>query len=305
MTGRASIIRRGNAGAAQLRLGARALVTLVVVLAACRQNAADGEDAVAAARADSSAAGYNVGQSVDSTRPGRDTSHVAIARTPNASAPGAGHPGVPITTGPASGAGALNGTLIAGGVPRGKPVDSVRDTVRVAGGKTSPLPNGRDTTPRTDSVKAAPLPSGPVRVNEFLTYDARSRTVSLQLVAGYNGLNGSLNYNGATNGSHGISVPLGWRIHVSVANRDSDLQHSAIVVREVLPPPIEPTNPAFAGAALPQLDEGLHEDETGTLDFVVDREGRFMIACGVAGHAQAGMWLQLAVAKGALAPAYR
>jgi FtsP/CotA-like multicopper oxidase with cupredoxin domain len=114
-----------------------------------------------------------------------------------------------------------------------------------------------------------------------------------------------LNYNGATNGSHGIMVPLGWRIHVGVANRDSDLQHSAIVVREVLPPPIEPVDPAFSGAALPQLDEGLQEGETGTLDFVADRAGRFMIACGVAGHAQAGMWLQLTVLKDATVPAYR
>lgn len=143
-----------------------------------------------------------------------------------------------------------------------------------------------------------------MRVNEFLTYDLRSRTISLQLIAGYNGLNGSLNYNGATKGSHGIYVPTGWRIHIAVTNRDSDLQHSAIVVEKVLPPPIEPTNPAFPGAALPQLDEGLHEDETATLDFVADHVGQYMIACGVPGHAQAGMWLQLAVSNGVTVPAY-
>jgi len=158
--------------------------------------------------------------------------------------------------------------------------------------------------PRLDSA-AVQLPEGPVRVNEFLTYDARSRTVSLQLIAGYNGLNGSLNYNGATNGSHGLYVPTGWRIHVAVTNRDSDLQHSAIVVQKVLPPPIEPSEPAFPAAALPRLDEGLQEDETETLDFIADRAGQYMIACGVPGHAQAGMWLQLAVSNGLKVPAYR
>ena len=142
-------------------------------------------------------------------------------------------------------------------------------------------------------------------MNEFLTYDPRSKTVSLQLIAGYNGLNGSLNYNGATNGSHRILVPTGWRIHVAVTNRDSDLQHSAIVVHELLPPPVEPSEPAFAGAALPQLAEGLHEDETGTMDFVADRAGQYMITCGVPGHAQAGMWLKLLVVGDAPSPVYR
>jgi len=170
-------------------------------------------------------------------------------------------------------------------------------------------PNGAAAVSRSDSATKVTTPvttaAGPVRVNEFLTYDARSRTVSLQLVAGYNGLNGSLNYNGATNGSHGVVVPAGWRVHIAVTNRDSDLQHSAIVVGKVLPPPIEPSDPAFPGAALPRLDEGLQEDETGTLDFVVAHAGHFMIACGVPGHAQAGEWLELVVASGSGLPAYR
>ena len=147
--------------------------------------------------------------------------------------------------------------------------------------------------------------SRPVRVNEFLTYDAGSRTVSVQLIAGYNGVNGSLNYNGAIRGQRTVAIPLGWHVHVTVSNRDSDLQHSAIVVHEVLPPPLELTTPAFDGAALPRLDEGLQEDETGTMDFVADRAGRYMLACGVPGHAQSGLWLRLVVARGLTVPDYR
>ena len=167
------------------------------------------------------------------------------------------------------------------------------------------MPNVAATGAAADSTTHTTTPAGPVRVNEFLTYDARSRIVSLQLIAGYNGLNGSLNYNGATNGSHGLIVPKGWRIHVAVTNRDSELQHSAIVIPKVLPPPIEPTDPAFEGAALARLDEGLQEDETGTLDFVATRAGHFMLACGVPGHAQAGEWLELVVTNSALPPSYR
>lgn len=241
-----------------------------------------------AARADSSAAGYAVGAH-------REPALVAARtdsgiRLPADSAPRAAAPGVtPAVTTPSPSVTTAPG-------------QSVRDSARTAT-KPATAPNVATRPPHTDT--AAPLPAGPVRVNEFLTYDGRSRTVSLQLIAGYNGLNGSLNYNGATNGSHGVYIPTGWRIHVAVTNRDSDLQHSAIVVQKILPPPIEPSEPAFPAAALPQLAEGLQEDETGTLDFVADRAGQYMIACGVPGHAQAGMWLQLAVSNGLKVPAYR
>ena len=257
------------------------VAALVVGVAGCgeRQSAAD------EARADSSAAGYEVGaraETVTTTtaaergapQPG-DTSTPAAAITP---------PPTVIAAAPATGAAKAAGVASA---------TSKRDSTRAAQSRT--VPNVAAQPAASDS---AILSDGPVRVNEFLTYDRRSRTVSLQLIAGYNGLNGSLNYNGATNGSHGLYVPTGWRIHVAVTNRDSDLQHSAIVVQKVLPPPIEPTEPAFAAAALPRLDEGLNEDETGTLDFIADRAGQYMIACGVPGHAQAGMWLQLAVSNG-------
>ena len=244
-----------------------------------------------AARADSSAAGYAVGVRAESA--------MALARS---AAP-------PADSQPPAGARIAATTTTVTAPPRETPASTskpaARDTVKAAAPSTA-VPNVATRPPRGDSTATpVPVPEGPVRVNEFLTYDQRSRTVSLQLIAGYNGLNGSLNYNGATHGSHGLYVPTGWRIHIAVMNRDSDLQHSAIVVQKVLPPPIEPSEPAFPAAALPQLDEGLQEDETGTLDFVADRAGQYMIACGVPGHAQAGMWLQLAVSNGLKVPAYR
>lgn len=270
------------------------MAVLVVSAAACgeRSNSAD------AARADSSAAGYAVGVR-------RETSSVASAPASGATLPRDSQPSrvlaaatptvaTPTATSQASAA----GNRTTGSAPA-KPV---RDTTKPVLPATVPNVAARPALPDSTSTSTA---EAPVRVNEFLTYDRQSRTVSLQLIAGYNGLNGSLNYNGATNGRHGLYVPVGWRIHVAVTNRDSDLQHSAIVLLKVLPPPIEPAEPAFPGAALPQLEEGLHEDETGTIDFVADRAGQYMIACGVPGHAQAGMWLQLAVSNALKVPAYR
>ena len=154
-------------------------------------------------------------------------------------------------------------------------------------------------------VVRPPLPVGVARVNEFLSYDAQARAATLLLVAGYNGLNDALNYNGGARGSQGVSVPLGWTVHVALTNRDSDLRHSAIVVRQVLPPPEEMTTPAFAGAIMPQLEEGVHEGDTTSFDFVADKTGRYMLACGVPGHAQGGMWMRLTVSADIDRPAYR
>lgn len=276
------------------------VAALVIGAAGCGERPSSAD----AARADSSAAGYAVGVRPETTTATATTTTTTLAsgapQGGDTSARGAKAPAATvIAAAPRKGAGAVT-AMSSQDSAATSPRRAVADST--AGGARSAAPNG---APRAATGDSAPLPEGPVRVNEFLTYDRRTRTVSLQLVAGYNGLNGSLNYNGATNGSHGLYVPTGWRIHVAVTNRDSDLQHSAIVVQKVLPPPIEPTEPAFAAAALPRLDEGLNEDETGTLDFIADRPGQYMIACGVPGHAQAGMWLQLSVANGIKVPAYR
>lgn len=267
------------------------IAALVVGAVGCGERTSSAD----AARADSSAAGYAVGVRRESSTVAAASSAASAA---DSQAPAAARVATTTTT-----------TTLAA-APRETPASTSkpsapRDTAK-AGARSTAVPNVATRPAHRDST-ATPVsvPEGPVRVNEFLTYDQRSHTVSLQLIAGYNGLNGSLNYNGATHGSHGLYVPTGWRIHVAVTNRDSDLQHSAIVVQKVLPPPIEPSEPAFTAAALPQLDEGLQEDETGTLDFVADRAGQYMIACGVPGHAQAGMWLQLAVSNGLKVPAYR
>jgi sulfocyanin len=277
----------------------------IVMTAACgereRTSSAD------AARADSSAAGYLVGHGESSRLASAPTTVATTVPPPNDTT--AVHAAVASAATPAATTPAVRTSTATTQVERGgvQPVVHAADSAALRTGTAGRggKPDVTHVTLRPDSLAHPEMASGPVRVNEFLSYDQRSHTVSLQLIAGYNGLNGSLNYNGATNGSHGLFVPTGWRIHVAVTNRDSDLQHSAIVVQEVLPPPVEPVTPAFPGAALPELGEGLHEDETGTMDFVVTHAGHYMIACGVPGHAQAGMWLQLGVSNRVTVPAYR
>jgi sulfocyanin SoxE-like protein len=230
--------------------------------------------ATEAARADSSAAGYAVGGV-----PAKDT-------TPT---PPPVHGDTPI---------AVAAATVVSKRPKGEKHDSARTT-------TGPNVDSTETPAPPPPVKRSPLPVGVARVNEFLSYDAQARTATLLLVAGYNGLNDALNYNGGAHGSQGVSVPLGWSVHVAITNRASDLQHSAIVVRQVLPPPEEMTTPAFAGALVARLEEGVAEGDTTSFDFVADRVGRYMLACGVPGHAQGGMWMRFTVSPDIDRPAYR
>jgi hypothetical protein len=245
----------------------------VVIASSCTRADSTTDQQAEAARADSSAAGYAVGASTTQTAapPGPVSTSVPVTRDTHVVAT------APIGTAPRD-----TGTHTAS--------THRQDSVR------KPVP---------DSAKRPPLPIGIAHVNDFLSYDAQARIATLTLVAGYNGLNDALNYNGGARGSQGVLVPLGWTVHVSVTNRDPDLQHSAIVIRQVLPPPEEVPAPAFAGALLPQLEEGVHEGDTASFEFVAARTGSFMIACGVPGHAQGGMWLRLGVTSDIDRPAYR
>lgn len=284
-----------------------AMLTILPIATACSGRDSN-RSAADAARADSSAAGYTVGRAADGAADASGVNGGLPAAstglpgaTPVGSAPA---PTVPRAAVPATAQTTTRATGTTSNTSSGHGV-AVRADTSAASTSGKRAPNAVAGRAPAESTAAAPVVRGPVRVNEFLTYDSGSKIVSLQLIAGYNGLNGSLNYNGATNGLHGILVPTGWRIHIAVTNRDSDLQHSAIVLKELLPPPVEPSEPAFAGATLPQLAEGLHQDETSSLDFVADRPGHYMIACNVPGHAQAGMWLKLSVAGELTVPAYR
>jgi sulfocyanin len=263
----------------------------------------DGEQAQQlAAQADSSAAGYSVGAAgaaadSDSTV-GRRRDSTAVQASASAGAR-------------SSARGAAGDTTRA---TMSRPADVARaETTAARRGRTLPpavthparIPPSRPGPDTPHTSRAASGPVGQVRVNEFLAYDAGAKTATVQLVGGYNGLNGALNFNGGAKGSQTITVPLGWKVQASFVNRDGDLPHSAIVVREVSPIPLEAPPPAFPRAFTVKLEEGLQEGGTDDLSFVANKEGRFLIFCGVPGHGQGGMWIYLVVSPSASAPTYQ
>ena len=245
-------------------------------------------DPAAEARADSAAAGYDVG----------------VARTPATSAPAApaGDPAtpsssevpgeqplvrpVPPTTPPRLGGRAADSASASGAAGARAPASGPLADPRVTrpGGAPAVVP----VVP--DSVR---VPVGRVRLSEQLEFDAGERTVWLRLVHAQTDANDGLNIDGRSRGAMTIVVPLGWRGEATTQNRDDQRPHSAVVI-EGEPHPGDALTPAFTGASTPRAG-GIVQGERGTLAFTASRLGRYAIACGVEGHAEGGEWITLRV----------
>lgn len=272
------------------------LLVLVPLTSAC--NELYEADPLLAALADSSAAGYDVGE-----QPARPMSEPPrVAQSPpspphDLPAQAAGRePDTARTPTPASREPTVTRDTVGHGITRG------RDSAGSAGARTPTRPGG-------DVATLPPELSAPaddsVIVNAFLSYNPSARTVWVDLVAGFDGANGALNFNGGFEGAHTLVVPLGWRVEARFQNRDRELSHSAIVIKAVDPIPMIAPPAAFPNAFTVSLEEGIVEGRGDVVRFSADTEGRFAILCAVPGHAQSGMWIRFDVTRGVMAPEYR
>ena len=140
----------------------------------------------------------------------------------------------------------------------------------------------------------------------WMTSDAANTTVSLRMAAAADGSNGTMNFNGYGKGDMTVTVPLGWRVKIDFENKGlAALPHSLVIINEVSPVPIEDGKPAFPRALTIKLVEGLWAGEKDSIEFVANKEGRFLLFCGVTGHGVAGMWDYFVVSKDVTAPSVR
>ena len=146
--------------------------------------------------------------------------------------------------------------------------------------------------------------ASPPRIDStWLAADVPTKTVQFQLIAGYSGLNGALNFNGFGDGGLTLTVPAGWHVVLHFSNHDGMLPHSAMMIPDGPVPTLTgTTSPAFSQAVTLKLQEGLTSTEQDDLKFVADTAGSYLIICGVPGHAAAGMWIRLKVEAGAERP---
>jgi sulfocyanin len=131
----------------------------------------------------------------------------------------------------------------------------------------------------------------------WLRANVKARTAYLTLIAGWSDANGGLNFNGYSNGKMVVTVPLGWHVRVTFSNH-SGAPHSVEVIAYRTPVPETGFRAAFKNAYSPDPIDGITQDhKPQRFAFVTTKAGRYLIICGVPGHANSGMWERFVVAK--------
>jgi len=75
--------------------------------------------------------------------------------------------------------------------------------------------------------RRSPSPAAPATAQQqnvdptWLSVDTAARTVRFQLIAGFTGLNGALNFNGFRDGQLTLVVPVGWQTEIDFRNHDA------------------------------------------------------------------------------------
>ncbi len=269
---------------------------LIAVLAACTPDTrTPAERRAAAARADSSAAGYDVAMNPPSRSP-RDSGVASprTAMTPAQSDSAKRDSVTRLSQAPGS-------AVIPGSPAPSSPVATVPPP-----GNPSTQPRivaTADTGRRPDPSNSLP-PLDPAVAATFLKFDEAKKTAIFQLASGTE-IDAPVSFNGARRGERVLTIPIGWQLEIEFINRDPDLPHSATVILGVEPLPEQLPAAAFPQAHSVKVGEGLLEGDSDQVSFVASREGRYFIACGVLGHAQRGQWLVLDVSASATRPSYR
>jgi sulfocyanin len=271
----------------------------------------------AAARA---AAGPNAATaSLPAAEQTNPTTTIAAATTAGAArTPAGGSASGALTTRSAGGAVATPGTAprtnLSGATSsaRGAPAGAQANSQANAQGNapaTTPARGQASTPAAQTSAQAAgqggAQGGGEVKVNQFMRYDAAAKTVTLDVFAAYNNQQGGFNFNGGSNGSHTITVPVGWTVRMHVVNKDA-IPHSAIVINDQHPLPQAPSEPAIPRAYSAHLNDGLPPvNGSDDVVFKASKPGSYLLDCGVPGHGQSGMWVRFNVSSDAQAPAYQ
>jgi len=135
-----------------------------------------------------------------------------------------------------------------------------------------------------------PHPSAP----RWLVTDAMRHTATVTVIAGYNGANDGLNFDGDANGKMAISIPAGYRVTVVFASKGA-FPHNAVIT---------PTKPTGTGNtfALAFPGSGPADTTAGVIaaryTFHATTVGAYYLVCGLPGHAATGMWGRFTVTRG-------
>jgi len=156
---------------------------------------------------------------------------------------------------------------------------------------------GDQPQPSTDApVEATPAAPAALTTPEWFVADPTARTLTLQLSA----TPAPWTFNGLSGARSEIVIPEGYTVTINFTNNDPSMAHSLVVSARAAsyPSTFSETAASFPGAATsnPQsLTESTLPGETETITFVASSAGDYVILCQVAGHAVAGMFVNLTV----------
>jgi sulfocyanin len=153
------------------------------------------------------------------------------------------------------------------------------------------------------------IAAGTRAIPSWMTIQAATKTVTIDVIAGFNPNNSNWNYNGYHDGDMTVVLPLGWNVRMTFTNQDADVPHSLVVMTEVGPASL-PLQAGREQAAFPRAytkspEQGLSAGEHDVIAFKASEAGKFLWLCGVPGHAQSGMWTHLQISADAASPYLR
>jgi hypothetical protein len=151
-------------------------------------------------------------------------------------------------------------------------------------------------------LAAAPLAAQDSAANP-VKWDAATKTVTFELVAGAHGAKSPFNFNGYIDGEANLIVPPGSKVVMPFYQADGT-PHSAEVIADKDPMPNSGGDPAIPRAYTNKLIEGLPQEARDTISFTAPDSGSFRIFCGVPGHGLSGMWIRFTVDPSAKEPKF-
>lgn len=126
---------------------------------------------------------------------------------------------------------------------------------------------------------------------EFISIDKDvPNQIDLTVIAALSPVNGGLNFNGYDKGGAAYHVPEGWTIKVLFRNLSTQSPHSAVVAPDGEQNQVRVTHTAFPDSAMPNYESGITSGSSA-FTFKAEKQGKYVLICGLPGHGQAGQWL--------------
>ncbi len=139
--------------------------------------------------------------------------------------------------------------------------------------------------------------------SKYLKWDAATKTVTFELIAGEHAGKSPFNFNGYVDGEAKLVVPPASSIVMPFYQADGT-PHSAVIIADKEPMPNLDGEAAIPRAYTNKVVEGLPQESRDTIRFTAPDSGSFRIFCGVPGHGLSGMWIRFTVDPAAKEPRF-